>query len=59
MPHPEFHMSPEELIPASELDPDWVHPVLKTSLNELRKKLKTNAWGEFYAQGKSLLDKHP
>ena len=57
LPHPGFHLKPEELIPAAEIAPQFIHPVLKKSLFDLSKNLKAQAWGQFYAQGKSLLDK--
>ena len=57
LPHPEFHLKPEEIILATELAPNYTHPVLNVSLSDLSKSLKSEAWGQFYAQGKSLLDK--
>ncbi|MCB0355564.1 MAG: 2-amino-4-hydroxy-6-hydroxymethyldihydropteridine diphosphokinase [Bdellovibrionales bacterium] len=57
LPHPDFHTLPEELVPAAEVMPQAIHPVLKRSLFDLSKDLKSVSWGQFYAQGKTLLDK--
>lgn len=55
LPHPDFHLLAEDLIPAAEIWGDYVHPVLKQTLSSLVKKLKNTDFGSFYAQGKSLL----
>ena len=56
IPHPELRNRAEWLVPASELWPDAIHPVLKKTLAELVSNLEERPWGEFVAQGKSLLD---
>ena len=56
LPHPGFHNRPEELVPSAEIWPDYVHPVLNTSLRDLASSYDLAAWGEFFSQGKSLLD---
>lgn len=56
LPNPEFHMNPEELVPAAELMPRLIHPVLRVSLKELVLRLGAVEWGEFYSQGTTLLD---
>lgn len=56
IPYPDFHKKMEDLMPAAELWPDGLHPVLKKSLLELQKSVKTGVKSQFYAQGKSLLD---
>ena len=35
VPHPRLHQRAFVLLPMRELEPDWVHPVLKTSIGEL------------------------
>jgi 2-amino-4-hydroxy-6-hydroxymethyldihydropteridine diphosphokinase len=35
VPHPRLHQRAFVLLPMRELAPDWVHPVLKTSIGEL------------------------
>lgn len=56
LPHPEFHGRPEVLFPAAEVWGDYFHPVLKKSLHELTRDFANLKWGEFYEQGKCLLD---
>lgn len=56
LPHPEFHSRPEILFPAAEVWGEYFHPILKKSLNELTREFANLKWGEFYEQGKSLLD---
>ncbi|NQY99110.1 MAG: 2-amino-4-hydroxy-6-hydroxymethyldihydropteridine diphosphokinase [Bdellovibrionales bacterium] len=56
LPHPEFHLKPESLFPAVEIWPEYLHPVLKESLNSLTKRFANLRWGEFHSQGKTLLD---
>lgn len=56
LPHPQLHTHPEYLVPAAEVWGDFLHPVTKESLTALAKRLDEDSWGEFYAQGKSLLD---
>ena len=57
LPHPEFHMRPEELIPACELWPDYEHPILHRPIREIAQALPDKAWGEFHCQGQTLLDR--
>lgn len=57
LPWPELHLEPLVIRAASEVYPDYVHPVMKESLNELA--LKQPIHGnkiEFYMQGRSLCD---
>lgn len=56
LPHPEFHMRPEELIPACELWPDYEHPILKKTISQIAQGLPNKVWGEFYCQGLQLID---
>jgi len=57
LPHPEFHMRPEELIPACELWPEIQHPIVGKPLIEIARELPRNlTWGEFYCQGLRLVD---
>lgn len=56
IPHPEFHLCPEELIPSAEIWGSHMHPILKKSIFTLTKDVAHQGWGEFFAQGKSLLD---
>lgn len=56
LPHPEFHRRPELLLPVCELFPDYRHPVLHQTLGELSRAFDGKKWGEFFAQGKSLLE---
>lgn len=57
VPHPEMHLRPEDVVPAVEVWPEYKHPVLKRSLQELSNDFKHTKWGEFYTQGAPLLDK--
>lgn len=56
LPHPELHADPRLLLPAKEVCPDFEHPVLHKTLNELAVDFVDDQWGTFYAQGKSLLE---
>lgn len=56
LPHPEFHLRADGLIPAAEICPDLVHPVLHKTLKSLAAPLARGSWGEFVAQGKAMLD---
>ncbi len=40
IPHPRAHQRGFVMKPLAELDPNWVHPILKTNVNEILKKLK-------------------
>lgn len=55
LPHPDFHLRPEELVPACELWPNYVHPILNKTIVELAKQIPERVWGEFYCQGTKLL----
>ena len=39
IPHPRSHMRNFVLYPIKEIDPNWIHPVLKINVNNLIKKL--------------------
>lgn len=56
LPHPEFHRRAEFIVPASEVWGDYRHPVIEESLFSLTQAFSGESWGEFYAQGKTLLD---
>jgi 7,8-dihydro-6-hydroxymethylpterin-pyrophosphokinase len=56
LPHPDLHLLPFWLVPAAELWGDAAHPVLGKSLHDLAAERDLGTWGEFYAQGKTLLD---
>lgn len=57
LPHPEFHLRPEEVVPASEVWPDYVHPVLKASIREMARSFLNETWGEYHCAGEPLLAK--
>lgn len=54
LPHPELHSSPHWLVPAAEIWGAGRHPILDVPLSEITDAKE--GWGEFYAQGKVLLD---
>lgn len=56
VPHPDLVLRPEILVPASEVAPHWYHPIKKNTLVRISKEKKQDKWGEFFAQGKTLLD---
>ncbi|MGE0762905.1 MAG: hypothetical protein AB7N80_06475 [Bdellovibrionales bacterium] len=56
LPDPIFHLQPESVLPAAEISPEFVHPVLRKTLRELAKPFVYAHWGEFVAQGKAMLD---
>jgi len=56
IPHPDLHQNPVDLYPSAEIWGDFVHPVLKENINHLTQKISPIKWGQFFAQGKSLLD---
>jgi hypothetical protein len=56
LPHPEFHLRPEEVVPASEVWPDFEHPVLKLPIRELARGFLNSDWGEYHCAGSPLLD---
>ena len=55
LPHPHLISEPRWLIAASEIDPDWVHPVLRKPLEELARPFRFSPLYDFYAQGQTLL----
>ena len=55
LPHPDFHRRAEFLMPSSEVWGDLEHPVLKESLAKLTSRFIGESWGEFFAQGQSLM----
>lgn len=56
LPYPDLHERPDLAIPAAELWGEHQHPVLNVSLYQLTKAFVNEDWGEFFAQGQSLLD---
>jgi 7,8-dihydro-6-hydroxymethylpterin-pyrophosphokinase len=56
LPHPDVHLRPELVIPAAEIWGERRHPVLGSSLSQLTREFQSRDWGEFFAQGHSLLD---
>lgn len=56
LPHPELHLRPEELVPAAEVFGEYYHPVLEQPLYALAERFREESWGEFFAQGQTLLD---
>jgi len=56
LPHPEAHRRPQILIPAAEIDGQYVHPVLEKTLSELSARFSKVDWGKFYSGGQTLLD---
>lgn len=56
LPHPDLHRRPELTIPSAEIWGEAKHPILGVKLNQLSKAFREQNWGEFFAQGQSLLD---
>lgn len=56
IPHPEAHKNRQWLIAASELWPNYKHPVLLETLTSLARDQYLEGSDFFFAQGKSLLD---
>ncbi|MBK9293733.1 MAG: 2-amino-4-hydroxy-6-hydroxymethyldihydropteridine diphosphokinase [Oligoflexia bacterium] len=56
LPHPECHKKAYIMIPLSEMEPEWEHPVLKKKASELAQEVFWPGWGSFYASKESLLD---
>ena len=56
LPDPDFHLRPENILPAAEICPEFVHPVLKRSVRDLARPFSGQNWGEFVSQGKAMLD---
>ena len=55
LPHPEFHLNPEEVVPAAELLPDYTHPILNKTLSQLANGFQSASWGEYYGPGKEYI----
>lgn len=55
LPHPEFHLNPEEIVPAAEVWPEHQHVVLNKSLSQLAKSFHGTNWGEYYGSAKEYL----
>lgn len=56
LPDPNLYLRPQSLVPACEIWPDFFHPVLHLPLIDVVKNYVPKYWGEFYAQGRSVLD---
>jgi 2-amino-4-hydroxy-6-hydroxymethyldihydropteridine diphosphokinase len=56
LPHPEAHRRAFVMIPLAQIKPQWVHPILKKTAEDLAKEAFWPGWGTFFAHGKSLLD---
>lgn len=56
LPHPETHKKAYIIIPLSEMEPDWQHPVLKKTANLLAQEVFWPGWGSFFASKETLLD---
>lgn len=56
LPHPELHKKAELLVPASEIFPNYEHPVLEKTLLQLESGNKYKGRVHFYAQSKNLTD---
>lgn len=56
VPYPDLHLRPALLGPAMEVAREWHHPVLRTELRRVAEMHRMKAWGQFVAQGKSVLD---
>jgi hypothetical protein len=56
VPSPDLHLAPEKMIPLCELVPDHPHPILRRTLRELALDLPKEVWGEFYCQGRRIVD---
>lgn len=55
LPHPEFHMNPEEVIPAAEVWPEYTHPILNKTMSQLANSFQGLSWGEYYGSGREYL----
>ncbi|MBX9766067.1 MAG: hypothetical protein K2X47_02240 [Bdellovibrionales bacterium] len=56
LPHPALRTDTKWILSASELAPDWMHPVSRKTLIELSRAKAGQSGLEFNAQGYSLLD---
>ncbi len=48
IPHPRAHLRRFVMGPLAEINPDWIHPILKISVLEILNKLKKQKLHEFY-----------
>lgn len=55
LPHPQLHTDDLTLRCASEAWGDYLHPILKKTLNEMTRSLQPLKHVEFFAQGRSLV----
>ncbi|MCB0406932.1 MAG: 2-amino-4-hydroxy-6-hydroxymethyldihydropteridine diphosphokinase [Bdellovibrionales bacterium] len=56
LPHPLFHAKPEMVFPAAEVWGEYFHPVLQKNLHAITRDFADLRWGEFFDQGKTILD---
>ncbi len=56
LPDPDLHRRAALLVPCAEVWANYQHPILSATLGELVENMVGEPWGEFYAQGKALLD---
>jgi 2-amino-4-hydroxy-6-hydroxymethyldihydropteridine diphosphokinase len=56
LPHPDAHRRTFVLVPLAEILPDWVHPVVQKTANELAIECQWPGWGAFFSPGQALLD---
>ena len=48
IPHPRAHLRKFVMAPIAEINPEWIHPILKISVLEILKRLKKQKIEEFY-----------
>ena len=41
LPHPRFHLRAFALVPAAELVPDWIHPIIGRSIVDLANEMRS------------------
>lgn len=56
LPDPDLHRLAKLLVPAAEAWPTYKHPILQRELGTLVEGVNRDPWGQFFAQGKALLD---
>ncbi len=56
LPHPDAHRRAFVMIPLAEIKPQWTHPILNKTAEELAKEAYWPDWGVFFADGNTLLD---
>ncbi len=56
LPSAELVSKPEWLMPATEVLPHYIHPVINKTLAEVAAKYSGKSWGVFVVEGKRLLD---